>query len=97
MKKGRYGPMTHGYNRHGTTTLFAALNVLEGTVIGVCMSRHRHHESLKFRRKLDRDTPDDLALPLILDNYAAAGCIAAGRRRTAKRGIGGSSTATNGV
>ena len=71
MKKGRCGTMTHDYKRHGTTTLFAALNVLEGTVIGECMPRHRHQEFLQFLRKLDRETPPDLALHLILDNYAA--------------------------
>ena len=62
MKKGRCGTMTHDYKRNGTTTLFAALNVLEGTVIGECMSRHRHQEFLKFLRKLDRETPSDLTL-----------------------------------
>jgi transposase len=71
MKKGRCGTMTHDYKRHGTTTLFAALNVLDGTVIGECMPRHRHQEFLKFLRKLDRETPPQLALHLILDNYAA--------------------------
>jgi len=71
MKKGRCGTMTHDYKRHGTTTLFAALNVLEGTVIGECMPRHRHQEFLKFLRRLDRETPRDLTLHLILDNYAA--------------------------
>jgi transposase len=71
MKKGRCGTMTHDYKRHGTTTLFAALNVLDGTVIGECMPRHRHQEFLKFLRKLDRETPPNLELHLILDNYAA--------------------------
>jgi transposase len=70
MKKGRCGTLTHDYKRNGTTTLFAALNLLEGTVIGECMPRHRHQEFLKFLRKLDRETPADLALHLILDNYA---------------------------
>jgi transposase len=70
MTKGRCGTMTHDYNRNGTTTLFAALNVLEGTVIGECTPRHRHQEFLKFLRKLDRETPADLTLHLILDNYA---------------------------
>ena len=79
MKKGRCGTMTHDYKRHGTTTLFAALNVLEGTVIGECMSRHRHQEFLKFLRKLDRETPGDLTLHLILDNYAAHKHDAVGR------------------
>ena len=70
MKKGRCGTFTHDYKRHGTTTLFAALNVLEGTVIGACMARHRHQEFLKFLRKIDRQTPPGLDLHLIIDNYA---------------------------
>lgn len=70
LKKGRCGTMTHDYKRHGTTTLFAALNVLEGKVIGQCLSRHRHQEFLKFLRRLDAETPPDLALHLIVDNYA---------------------------
>ena len=61
--------MTHDYVRHGTTTLFAALNVLEGTVIGSCFERHRHEEFLKFLRQIDRQTPARLALHLIVDNY----------------------------
>jgi len=70
LKPGRCGTMTHDYKRHGTTTLFAALNVLDGTVIGSCSSRHRHQEYLRFLRKLDRETPKELALHLIVDNYA---------------------------
>lgn len=70
MKKGRCGTFTHDYKRHGTTTLFAALNVLDGTVIGECMARHRHQEFLKFLRKIDRDTPGGLDLHLVIDNYA---------------------------
>jgi len=70
LKKGRCGTMTHDYVRHGTTTLFAALNVLEGTVIGECFSRHRHEEFLKFLRQIDRETPAGLNLHLIVDNYA---------------------------
>jgi transposase len=69
MKRGRCGTMTHDYKRNGTTTLFAALNVLEGTVIGHCMPRHRHQEFLKFLRQIDRDTPGELDLHLVLDNY----------------------------
>lgn len=69
MKKGRCGTMTHDYVRHGTTTLFAALNVLDGTVIGSCFDRHRHEEFLKFLRQIDRDTPEGLDLHLIVDNY----------------------------
>lgn len=70
MKKGRAGTMTHDYKRHGTTTLLAALNVATGEVVGECYERHRHDEFLAFLRKLDRRTPKDLALHLILDNYA---------------------------
>jgi transposase len=70
MKRGRCGTMTHDYVRHGTTTLFAALNVLEGTVIGECFSRHRHEEFLKFLRQVDRQTPAGLDLHLVIDNYA---------------------------
>jgi transposase len=70
MKKGRAGTMTHDYKRNGTTTLFAALNVLDGTVIGQCLKRHRHQEFLGFLRKLDRETPKRLDIHLIIDNYA---------------------------
>ena len=69
MKKGRCGTMTHDYKRNGTTCLFAALNVLDGTVIGTCYPRHRNEEFLKFLRKIDRETPQGLPLHLILDNY----------------------------
>jgi transposase len=68
LKKGRAGTLTHDYKRNGTTTLFAALNILDGTVIGQCMDRHRHQEFTKFLRKIDRSTPVDLHL--IVDNYA---------------------------
>jgi transposase len=70
MKKGRCGTMTHDYLRHGTTTLFAALNVLDGSVIGSCFDRHRHEEFLKFLRQVDRDTPAGMDLHLIVDNYS---------------------------
>lgn len=70
LKRGSCGTMTHDYVRHGTTTLFAALNVLEGTVIGECFRRHRHEEFLKFLRHLDRQTAWGLDLHLIVDNYA---------------------------
>jgi transposase len=69
IKKGRCGTMTHDYKRHGTTTLFAALNLLDGKVIGECMPRHRHQEFLRFLRRLDREFPKDLDLHLIADNY----------------------------
>ena len=70
MKKGRCGTMTHDYKRHGTTTLFAALNVLDGTVIGSCKERHRHQEFLAFLKQIERKAPNDLDLHLVLDNYA---------------------------
>jgi transposase len=70
MKRGRAGTMTHDYKRNGTTTLFAALNVLTGVVIGECLPRHRHEEFLKFLKKIDREVPNGLAVHMILDNYA---------------------------
>ena len=70
MKKGRAQTMTHDYKRNGTTTLFAALNVLDGQVISQCQQRHRHTEWLKFLRQIDRQTPKDKTLHLIADNYA---------------------------
>jgi transposase/transcriptional regulator with XRE-family HTH domain len=70
LKKGRAGTMTHDYVRHGTTTLFAALNVADGTLIGQCQDRHRHQEWLKFLQLIDAQTPADRDLHLILDNYA---------------------------
>ncbi len=69
LKKGRCGTFTHDYVRHGTTTLFAALEILEGKVIGQCFPRHRHQEFLKFLRRLDDEFPEELKLHLILDNY----------------------------
>jgi hypothetical protein len=70
IKKGRAGTMTHDYKRHGTTTLFAALDVATGKVIGECLQRHRHQEFLRFLHTIDRHTPKDLDLHLIIDNYA---------------------------
>jgi transposase len=70
MKRGRAGTFTHDYKRHGTTTLFAALNTLDGSVISMCQPRHRHEEWLKFLRLIDRKTPKQLTLHLIVDNYA---------------------------
>jgi transposase len=69
LKKGRCGTMTHDYKRNGTTTLFAALNVLDGKVMGECHGRHRHQEWLKFLRRLDREFPPNLPLHLVMDNY----------------------------
>ena len=70
IKPGRAGTMTHDYKRNGTTTLFAALDVLTGKVIGECLPRHRHTEFLKFLRTIDREVPDGLQVHLVLDNYA---------------------------
>jgi transposase len=69
MKKGRCGTMTHDYVRKGTTTLFAALDALTGKVIGTCKPQHRRQEFLEFLREIDRKTPKDLDLHLVLDNY----------------------------
>jgi transposase len=69
LKKGRCGTMTHDYKRNGTTTLFAALNVLDGKVIGECYPRHRHQEWLKFLRRVDAEFPQELKLHLVMDNY----------------------------
>jgi transposase len=70
MVKGRAATMTHDYKRNGTTTLFAALDVLTGKVIGQCLPRHRHEEFLKFLRTIDREVPKGLQVHLICDNYA---------------------------
>jgi transposase len=71
LKKGRAGTMTHDYVRHGTTTLFAALNVLDGTVIGHCMARHRHQEFIRFLNRVEAGVPAGKLVHAILDNYAA--------------------------
>ena len=70
IKKGRDGTMTHDYKRNGTATLFAALDVLKGVVIGQCMPRHRHQKFLKFLRKIDKTTPRRMDIHCIADNYA---------------------------
>jgi transposase len=70
LKKGRCGTMTHDYQRNGTTTLFAALELAAGRLIGTCMSRHRHQEWIQFLKLIDQQTPEDLDLHLIVDNYA---------------------------
>ena len=70
MKKGRAGTMTHDYKRNGTSTLFAALNVFTGEVIGECKQRHRHQEFLSFLKSVERQVPEDLELHVIVDNYA---------------------------
>ena len=70
MKKGRLGTMTHDYIRNGTTTLFAALNVLEGKVIGRCMQRHRHQEFIRFLNAIEAEVPAGKIVHVIVDNYA---------------------------
>ncbi len=70
LKKGRCGTMTHDYKRNGTTTLFAALSMLDGHVIGDCIPRHRHQEFIRFLKKIDAETPAELDLHLIVDNYS---------------------------
>src|SRR5712664_2652945 len=70
MKKGRAGTMTHDYKRHGTTTLFAALNVLDGSVIGRCMQRHRHQEFIRFLNQVEAQVPAGKIIHAIVDNYA---------------------------
>ena len=69
MYPGRCGTLTHDYKRNGTTSLFAAIDMLEGKIIGTCMERHRHQEWIKFLKLIDKQTPADLDLHLIVDNY----------------------------
>jgi len=69
LKKGRCGTMTHDYKRNGTTTLFAALEVAQGKVIGQCYARHRHQEFLKFLQRLDAEFPSEVGLHVVMDNY----------------------------
>jgi transposase len=69
LKKGRCGTLTHDYKRHGTTTLFAALEVLEGRVVGQCFERHRNQEFLRFLRRLEQEFPGEVPLHLVMDNY----------------------------
>ena len=71
LKPGKAGTMTHDYKRHGTTTLFAALNVLDGRVIGRCMARHRHQEFIRFLNAIEREVPAGKVIHVILDNYGA--------------------------
>ena len=71
LKPGRAGTMTHDYKRHGTTTLFAALNVLDGSVIGRCMQRHRHQEFIRFLNTIETSVPVGRIVHVILDNYGA--------------------------
>jgi transposase len=73
LKKGRCGAMTHDYKRNGTTTLFAALDLLQGKVIGDFHKRHRHQEFLKFLRRIDREFADGRALHIVMDNYGTHG------------------------
>lgn len=69
LKKGRCGTMTHDYKRNGTTTLFAALEMAQGKVVGQCYARHRHQEFIKFLKRLDEEFPLDLKLHVVMDNY----------------------------
>jgi transposase len=71
MKPGRCGTLTHDYKRHGTTTLFAALNVLDGSVVGRCMQRHRHQEFIRFLNQIERTVPAGKLIHVVLDNYGA--------------------------
>jgi transposase len=71
LKKGRAGTMTHDYKRNGTTTLFAALDVLDGKVIGRCMQRHRHQEFIRFLNAIEREVPPGKIVHVVLDNYGA--------------------------
>jgi transposase len=71
MKPGRAGTMTHDYKRHGTTTLFAALNVLDGSVVGRCMQRHRHQEFIRFLNEIEPTVPAGKMIHVVLDNYSA--------------------------
>jgi transposase len=71
LKKGRCGTLTHDYKRHGTTTLFAALEVVQGKVVGQCQQRHRNQEFLKFLATLDQEFPGEVPLHLVLDNYGS--------------------------
>jgi transposase len=73
LKKGRCGTMTHDYKRNGTTTLFAALELAEGKVIGDCYKRHLHQEFLKFLRRIDREFPVDTPLHVVMNNYGTHG------------------------
>jgi len=75
LKKGRCGTMTHDYKRNGTTTLFAALDLLQGKVIGDCHKRHRHQEFLKFLRRIDREFSGKTPLHLVIDNYGTHGTV----------------------
>ena len=86
MKKGRAGTMTHDYKRHGTTTLFAALDVLEGKVIGRCMQRHRHQEFIRFLNAIEADVPAGKVVHVILIN-AVEGFFATLTKRRLKRGV----------
>ena len=70
LKQGRGETMTHDYKRHGTSTLFAALNVSDGSIIGECKKRHRHQEFLAFLKMVERQTPEGQDLHIIVDNYA---------------------------
>jgi DDE superfamily endonuclease len=75
LKRGRCGTITHDYKRHGTTTLFAAFDVLKGRVIGRCMQRHRHQEFIRFLNTIEREVRAGKLVHVILDNYAPSGAL----------------------
>jgi transposase len=81
LKRGRAGTMTHDYKRHGTTTLFAALEVATGEVIHECMPRHRHQEFLKFLKRIEKSVELGLEIHVVLDNSRVAGLITRSWRR----------------
>jgi len=81
--------MTHDYKRHGTTTLFAALSVLDGTVIGRCMQRHRHIEFIRFLNAIEREVPAGKVIHTVLDNYATSGRPNSKKRDRSSRSCGG--------
>ena len=88
IHRGRCGTMTHDYERNGTTTLFAAIEMTEGRLIGTCMSQHRHQEWIKFLKQIDAETPAELDLHLIVDlcdAQASQGAIVAETASTDSR------------
>src|SRR5436189_2584505 len=97
MKRGRAGTMTHDYKRNGTTTLFAALNVLTGVVIGQCLPRHRNGEFLKFLRTIDRQVPKGLQIHMILDFCGGAARWIAYFMRAGGVSTAGGTKATSGM
>jgi len=89
IKPGRCQTMTHDYKPHGTTTLFAALSALDGTVIGRCMQRHRHIEFIRFLHAIEREVPAGKVIHTVLDNYATPGRPNSKKRDRSSRSCGG--------